>query len=197
MSFLPWGGNRDQPISQMSEISRPEYMPVFQSMMNDDNKEIVSITLDNTSMLVNLELYLRGLQPFTVIDKTTGEERTEYRPVTDPCMNEKGVQAVLREVRLLTDKNTILAFIKDEARLNQLTRNAARSIGLLLTANYDEFEIKDTQADALFWAIVRTMYFSMSRGLAGGESKKVYKDTKRVENVSMVQHDQNKRGMFS
>lgn len=183
MGLFDFLKNNEQQVQQAQ--SYPEHSPLMQQWAQDDMGGVIGVTLDNDRLLQDLENYLRGIGPVTTYSEK-GEPVTKWEQVGKPAMNEMGVQAVMREVRLIVNKNTILTNMPDIEKLNDLMKNFSVSVAILLGAKAKEFNIDESQRHSVYFSVVRTAYLTLLRGLNGNEKKGVYKENKSLYQYHMM-----------
>lgn len=191
-ALIPGVGKAEQEYLTQQEMVAAMPTPDIREQNNtsmygtweqNDMTGIVGVTLDNSSLLISIETSLSGKMLVEVRDSRTGRKQTEWRKVGEPVMNEKGVRAVMRLLRSILDKNTIMTYIPNEEKLDETMIALGDAIYELLASNGDEFEIKNNYIGSEAKKIVEQIHLTLYRGLQGNEKKGIYKDTqtRRVE----------------
>ena len=177
------GGPQATP---MQAQSYPELGGMYAAWEQEDLKGIVGVTLDNSSLLIAIESYLRGEKPQTQKNPKTGKMETEWVRCAEPKMNTLGVQSIVVEVRSFLDKNVILSYYPDIQQLNQMWIEWSFSFGRFIAGNTKRFEIKKSYREMLAKHIAIQIRNTMLRALHGNEKTGVYKQTKRTEVANLM-----------
>lgn len=179
----PFGSSpQDMPVPPPSY---PEHAPMYAGWEHDDMNNTVSTALDNTTLLIHIESFLSGMEPVTETDSKTGKKNTTWKSVAEPKMNQKGVRAIILELRARLDKNTIMSYFVDDDHLRAFLLNFAINLSVFLGRNMDEFEIKDNYLSEVAWFIIDNVEVTLYRGLHGNEKQGVYKQSRRIENYTV------------
>lgn len=167
---------------QTPDIREYNNQSVYGNWEQNDLSGIVGVTLDNSSLLISIETSLLG-KVLVVRTDDKGRKVSEWRQIGEPVMNEKGVAAIMRLLRSVLDKNSIMTYIPSEDKLNEIMIEIADALYLLISQNIDEFEIKNNYMNSEAKKIVEQILLTLYRGLHGNEKKGIYKDTqtRRVE----------------
>lgn len=191
-SLIPGVGKAEQEYLTQQEMVAAMPTPDIREQNNtsmygtweqNDMTGIVGVTLDNSSLLISIETSLSGKMLVEIRDPKTMRKQTEWRKVGEPVMNEKGVRAVMRLLRSILDKNTIMTYIPNEEALKEIMIELGDSLHILIAANMEEFEIKNNYINSETKKIMEQVLMTLYRGLQGNEKKGIYKDTqtRRVE----------------
>lgn len=154
---------------------------MYQSLDDDDKTGVVSTTLDNSSIIREIENVLRGRILTVGVDG-----KTHAVQVCEPVMNEAGIQSVLQEIIPRVGKNAILASLsEDDAR--KMADTCHTNLALLFAANSRRFNIDKSRRTNVLWQISNMIFLSLSRSIHGAERKEVYGHTKAVEHRSTTE----------
>lgn len=176
----------------------PNYTSVYGGWEQEDLTGIVGVTLDNSSLLIHIESQLRGMQVVEFKDEN-GRKKTKWERVTEPVMNDRGVQGVMLELRSFLDKNSIMTYLPDEEQLNALMIDFGENFFLLIGQNFEEFEVRQSVIGPVSAQIINKVYLTLLRGLKGNEKQGVYRSTqtKRLEQYNVPVNDPRQMpGMF-
>jgi hypothetical protein len=184
-----FGGMPNEP--PIPPPSYPEYGGMYAAMEQEDLKGVVGVTLDNSSLLIRIEQYLRGQLKVEERDPKTGKVESKWKKFGEPKMNELGIQSVLMEVSSFLDKNTIMGFMPDRERLDTIWERWAIEFTMFLASNKKHFEIVPSYRGMLLWHITLNVLITMQRSLEGNEKQGVYKQLRRVENQTLPMNYQN------
>lgn len=182
MSLFGILGNNNQQQPYMPQ-NFPEHSGMYAAWEAEDLKGIVGVTLDNSSLLISIESALSGKILVTKVDEKTGRKYSEWERVGKPKMNDRGVQAVLMEVRTFLDKNVIMGFYPDIEELDSIWGSWAEEFGIFLAWNSEEFETVESYRSMIAMHICVAVRQTMLRALNGNEKQGVYKMIKRIENA--------------
>lgn len=179
----------------------PEYAPMYGAWEQEDMTGTVGISLDNSSLIIQIESFLSGRQLVEKQDAKTGKKTTVWEQVAEPKMNEKGIRSIVMELRARLDKNTIMTYIPNYDELTKFMDYFAMNFAIFLGQNVEEFEIKENYLAQVSDFIVDQVLTTMLRGLEGNEKQGVYKQLRRIENTQIPLNDQrlqqmNKGGVF-
>jgi hypothetical protein len=173
------GGEPPQP--PIFAQGNPEFAPMYGAWEQEDMTGVTGIALDNSSLIMQIESFLSGRQVMERTDPKTGKTKAEWQNVAEPKMNEKGIRAIILEVRARLDKNTIMTFFPNIDMLKEFMLNFSTNFIVFLGQNMENFEIRSEYASSIAWFIIDNVYVTLLRGLEGNEKQGVYKQSKRIE----------------
>lgn len=195
-------GNNTPPEPPIFAPGNPEYAPMYGAWEQEDMTGVTGIALDNSSLIMQIESFLSGREVVEVRDEKTGKTKAVWKSVAEPKMNERGIRAIILEVRARLDKNTIMTYFPNLDLLHAFMLNFSTNFIVFLGQNMENFEIKSEYASSIAWFVIDNVYVTLLRGLEGNEKQGVYKQSKRIEHFqnpmnspSMMQATRN-NGMF-
>jgi hypothetical protein len=179
-------GEREMPVLPPGN---PEYAPMYAAWEQEDLTGTIGVALDNSSLVQQIESFLSGKVVVEKTDPKTGKKVATWEQVAEPKMNERGVRAIVLELRSLLDKNSIMTYFPTYDDLIRFMDNFATNIAIYLGRNAEEFEIKDNYLSAVCDHIVNMVLITLQRGIEGNEKQGVYKQNKRIENYTIPLND--------
>lgn len=179
----------------MPPPSYPEHSGMYAAWEQEDLKGIVGVTLDNSSLLISIESNLRGKILVEETDAQTNRKVKVWKEVGRPKMNDRGVQAVMMDVRTFLDKNVIMGYYSSLEELKSIWLGWAEEFGIFLAWNSEEFEIVESYRSQIATLVCTSVLMTMLRALNGNEKQGVYKMVKRIENPHITDKN-NQQSMF-
>jgi hypothetical protein len=143
---------------------------------------------DPVRILEEVDLKLRGMHV-----RSDGK----VSELTEPLMNDKGVNKILLILSSVVNQNTILSALED-AEIGKLMIQVSDTIVDDLTMNWKEYGIKDKNLlDVVCDTVLIPSFTALKRALRGGERK--FLGTTTVENISsgLKMPPQKKEGFLS
>lgn len=156
--------------------------------LSEENNDFLQITLDNSNVLQQVEMHLRGQVYAT--NKEGSRVKIQKFP---PVLNEEGVQSMMQALSPRIGKNVIMANLTQEA-VTKITVGVARTTIQQLMAYSDKYELDRVKRSSLVLEICDMVYFSLTRALARAEAKEVYGRTKAIEHLQRTQAEESKKG---
>ena len=146
-----------------------------------------SIMLQNQQE--NQAVLVDQLNPERVVDSIKlileGKQKDEYgeiKEVSDPLMNQKGINKIIVSIRSVVNLNTVMSAIK-ENKINEFMIDLMDEIIDDLTLNWKAYDIKEkSDLDKIEGVIKRMAYPAFMRSKEGGERRFLRGVT--VENIS-------------
>jgi len=110
------------------------------------------------------------------------DELGNIKHVSDPLMNQKGINNIIISIKSIVNINTIMSAL-DEKRINDLMIDLMDEIIDNLTLNWKDYEIQSkSDLDKIEGIVKRMAYPTLMRALRGGERGFLGRVT--VENIS-------------
>lgn len=157
----------------------------YQSPMYNFGSSILLLT-DPSNNLHELELTLRGLKE---------DENGNLRQITEPMMNEKGINSVLGIVaRCLIARNTVMSNL-DKSEVRAITLLIAEALSKDLMINRINYGIGSTDSKSLiFHTIIANIYITLKRPQDEGEKRFLRGSVQEIKTT--VDSSQQKKGIF-
>lgn len=114
--------------------------------------------LDSGDMLSEVESYLRGVR--------YNPMKGEVMQLGDPLMNEKGINKVMRDLRLHCDKMFSLSKLSQE-EVTSLTLEFAGELNLSLHINANDFQMQHHKIGDVIKTVVRCMFVTLKKSQDG------------------------------
>lgn len=118
----------------------------------------------------------------------------QWTQAGEPCMNEKGIQAIMSIVRSKVNRNTILQNL-DEYQINSYARYIGYQVNDLLFLKYHEFELQKDNYDDVLWKVFDFCLFALQRA-KNGETAKLIKDITSVNITPTQPPAEQKKGFY-
>ena len=155
---------------------------------NPESHSVVPYIYDNENMLFLFELNLRGYY----VDRKTGLLVKVKRQLA----NEKGINDIMGELRLLTNKQNSFAIRKKEEILQGLEINEEGWIErYIFDKTADEFGIRPEDGFKITNDMYNIVFSAWSQGLEGA-SLKFIRDSTRISESNQSGQRQDRRGGF-
>lgn len=172
-----FSSNREQQVEYIPAPASQSYDGNLYNQMEEEHvRDIISTTLDNSTVLIAVENALKGRAEVFDEDK----KRYVWKKIADPCMTEEGIQSVLQEVAARVGKNVILGNINSD-ELERIMLNVHKQLIILFAANAKRFKIDDGKRSSILWQVSDIIYFSLTRAVGDGERRRIYTRTSAQE----------------
>lgn len=159
---------------------------LFDSLGEGDTTDLVSVTLDPTNLIKDIENLLRG-RVYVGHSLETG--KPQYRQNGEQVMNEIGINAVLQEIIARVNKVTTLSAITQDEK-SKIMFIIHKQLALLLAANHKRFEVHKSRRSQVLWQISHFVYFNISRAVGGIERRELYGRHRAIEHLQRTEQSQ-------
>lgn len=136
-------------------------------------KDLLRITLDYEKELRDIELSLRGQA------EVISEGQIKVLQVSDPVMNNKGIQTLLDVIRLRTKAAILTDMTKTQVE-NHIQKTIVE-VYVAVWSNTKTWEVDISRRELVCWNIVEVVAMMMRRGVLGKERQAIYKRTTASE----------------
>lgn len=141
-----------------------------QQQISNEGQNLIQYQLEVNEILEQVEHFLKGQVVFT------NDDGSQYWKDPDDkeqqVLNDKGVQEILRVLRLYLNKNTILSNYKEDL-INEKMYDLGIELSDLLYIKWKEYGLDTEEKQKMYTMIVRqivdTVHSSYLRALGGGE----------------------------
>ena len=155
---------------------------------NPESRSVVPYVFDNENMLDLFELNLRGYY----IDR----KKNQLIKVKRQLANEKGINDIMGELRLLTSKQNSFAIRKKSEILSGLEINEEGWIErYIFDKTADEFGIRPEDGFKITNDMYNIIFSAWSQGLEGA-SLKFIRDSTRITETNQLNQKSERRGGF-
>lgn len=158
--------------------------------MVNNQKYVESIVwrLEPSSVLVELEHYFKG----EFWDESVQQWKAEY---PEPLMNLKGIRHLVTELRSRLNKNIVLSKLQ-QSDINRICLEFRLELIYLIEMKYDEWEIDESNWDAVLYQFDHHIYPFLMRALDGGERDSITNQVRIVDQKVTTVNEEKKKGLL-